>query len=153
MDDTWANLHAWLLVGHILGVLLWVGGLTAVFWLLRMHTQMPECVNDKFVLMERSLALAMDIAAALAMGTGLALALHRPGGGNLFSQSGAGWFHIKLTIVVLGVLSMHGLIRARVGKFSRGEKPVVPTWVWSVILVSVVAILVMVFRGPLMFRK
>ena len=147
----WANLHAWLLVGHLLGVVLWIGGLTAVFWILRMHTQMPATVNDKFVLMERSLALAMDIAAALAIGCGIALALHRPGDGTLFSQKGAGWFHIKLTIVVLGILSMHGMIRARVGKFSRGETPTVPNWIWSVILISIVAILVMVFRGPIMF--
>ena len=145
------DLRQWLLVGHVLGVVLWIGGFTAVFWLLRMHTQMPETVNDKFVLMERSLALAMDIAAALAIGTGLTLALYRTP--TLFAQPGAGWFHIKLTIVVLGVLSMHGLIRARVGKFSRGEKPAVPSWIWSVLLVSVTAILVMVFRGPLMFAK
>lgn len=150
--ESWINLHAWLLVGHLLGVLLWVGGLTAVFWLLRMHSQMPETVNDKFVLMERSLALAMDLAATLAIGCGLALALHRPEGmKNLFAAPGAGWFHIKLTIVVLGILSMHGMIRARVAKFSRGEKPAVPTWIWSVILVSVVGILVMVFRGPILF--
>ena len=152
--QSWMNLHAWLVVGHVLGVILWIGGLTAVFWLLRMHTQMPDTVNDKFVLMERSLALAMDIAAALAMGTGIALALHRPGGSpSLFAAPGAGWFHIKLTIVVLGILSMHGMIRARVGKFSRGQKPTVPNWIWSVILISIVAILVMVFRGPIMFAK
>jgi uncharacterized membrane protein len=145
------DLHTWLLVGHLLGVLLWVGGLTTVFWLLRMHTQMPDSVSDRFVLMERSLALAMDIAATLAIGTGLGLALHQKP--TLFAQPGAGWFHIKLTIVVLGVLSMHGMIRARVGKFSRGEKPTVPTWIWSVLLISITAILVMVFRGPIMFAK
>jgi uncharacterized membrane protein len=151
MTESALNLHSWLLVGHLLGVVLWVGGLTTVFWLLRMHTQMPDTVSDKFVLMERSLALAMDIAATLAIGTGLALALHQTP--NLFSRPGGGWFHIKLTIVVLGILSMHGMIRARVAKFSRGEKPSVPNWIWSVILISIVAILVMVFRGPIMFAK
>jgi len=145
------DLHTWLLVGHLLGVLLWVSGLTAVFWLLRMHTHMPESVNDKLVVMERSLALAMDIAATLAMGCGLGLAFNRTP--NLFAAPGAGWFHIKLTIVVLGILSMHGMIRARVAKFSRGEKPEVPNWIWSVILLSITAILVMVFRGPIMFAK
>jgi uncharacterized membrane protein len=147
----WVNLHMWLLVGHILGVLLWVGGLTAVFWVTRMHTQMPDTVNDKFVLMERSLAMMMDIAALLAMGAGVALALHRPPGEATTFK--AAWLHVKLTIVVLGLLSMHGMLRVKVGKLSRGEKPLVPTWMWSVILLSVVGILVMVFRGPMMFAK
>lgn len=151
--ESWLNLHTWLLVGHVLGVLLWIGCLTAVFWVLRMHTQMPDSVNDKFVLMERSLALVMDIASALAMGCGIGLALHRVGGGTIFSEKGAGWFHIKLTLVVLGILSMHGMLRARVAKFSRGEKPTVPTWIWSVLLISVVGIVVMIFRGPIMFAK
>lgn len=145
------ELHSWLLVGHLLGVILWIGGLTAVFWLLRLHTQMPESVSDKFVLMERALALAMDIASALAIGCGLGLAFDRTP--SLFATRGAGWFHVKLTIVVLGVVAVHGLIRAKVGKFSRGERPDVPTWIWSVLLISVVGILLMVFRGPLLFAK
>ena len=145
------DLQAWLLVGHLLGVVLWIAGLATVFWILRMHTHMPEAANDKLVLMERSLALAMDLAAALAIGCGLGLAFNQTP--NIFARPGAGWFHIKLTIVVLGLLSMHGMIRARVGKFSRGERPAVPTWIWSVILISVTAILVMVFRGPAMFAK
>jgi uncharacterized membrane protein len=145
------HLHAWLLVGHLLGVVLWIAGLTTVFWLLRIHTHMPETVNDKLVLMERSLALMMDIAATLAIGCGLGLAFNQTP--NIFARPGAGWFHIKLTIVVLGILSMHGMIRARVAKFSRGERPNVPTWIWSVLLVSIAGILIMVFRGPIMFAK
>jgi uncharacterized membrane protein len=145
------DLKQWLLVGHVLGVILWIGGLSTVFWVLRIHTQTPDTISDKLVLMERSLALAMDLAAALAIGTGLGMAFqYTP---NLFAMEGAGWFHIKVTIVVVGLIAMHGMIRARVGKFSRGEKPVVPTWIWSVMLVSVTAILVMVFRGPIMFAR
>ena len=143
------ELHAWLLVGHLLGVVLWIAGMTAVYWLLRIHTQTPASVNDKLVLMERSLALMMDIAATLAIGCGLGLAFNQTP--NIFARPGAGWFHIKLTIVVLGILSTHGMIRARVAKFSRGEQPTVPNWIWSVLLISVTAILILVFRGPIMF--
>lgn len=145
------DLHTWLLVGHLVGVFLWIGGLSTVFWLLRLHTQSPPAVHEKLLLMERSLALSMDLAAALAIGCGLGLAFNRTP--NLFATPGAGWFHIKLTIVVLGILSAHGMIRAKVGKLSRGETPTVPAWIWTMILVSLVAILIMVFRGPIMFAK
>lgn len=147
-------MYEWLKAAHIIGVLLWVGGLFAVYWLLRLHAQAPKDVSDKLVLMERSLALSMDIAAALAIGCGLAMALSHGGTHpttTLFAAPGAGWFHIKLAVVVLGVLSTHGMIRARVGKFSRGETPSVPQWLWSLLLVSIVAIVILVFRGPIMF--
>jgi uncharacterized membrane protein len=145
------ELHTWLLVGHIVGVILWVGGLSTVFWLLRIHTQSPPEMHEKLVLMERSLALSMDLAATLAIGCGLGLAFNMTP--NAFARPGGGWFHIKLTIVVLGLLSAHGMIRAKVGKVSRGQMPTVPTWLWSLILISVVGIVLMVFRGPLLFAK
>ena len=143
------DLHSWLLVGHLIGVLLWIGGLSTVYWMLRVHSQSPPEVHEKLVLMERSLALSMDLAAALAIGCGLGLVFNQTP--NLFARPGAGWFHIKLTLVVLGVLSAHGMIRARVGKFSRGQVAPVPQWIWSLLLVAVVGIIIMVFRGPIMF--
>ena len=148
-------MNEWLLVGHLIGVILWIASLTTVYWLLRVHTQAPKEVHERLILMERSLALTMDLAATLAIGCGIALAVHPevPGIPNLFARPGAGWFHIKLTIVVLGILSMHGLIRARVGKASRGQPLRVPQWIWTVILISIVGVLVMVFRGPKMFAK
>jgi uncharacterized membrane protein len=145
------QLQTWLLVGHIVGVILWVAGLSTVFWLLRIHTQSPKDMHEKLVLMERSLALSMDLAATLAIGCGLGLAFNMTP--NAFARPGGGWFHIKLTIVVLGLLSAHGMIRAKVGKASRGEMPTVPTWLWSIILISIVGIVLMVFRGPLLFAK
>ena len=119
--------------------------------MLRLHAQASADVNDKLVLMERSLALAMDLAATLAIGCGLGWRSRSIQTPNLFARPHAGWFHIKLTIVVLGILSVHGIIRARVGRFSRGQTPTVPQWIWSLLLVSIVAILVIVFRGPMMF--
>ena len=139
----------WLLAAHLIGVILWVAGLSTLFWFLRFHTQAPKEAHDKLVLLERSLALAMDLAAALAIGAGLWLAIAN----KLFSRPGGGWFHIKLTLVVLGVLSVHGMLRARVGKFSRGQTPTVPSWLWSLLLVAVTVIVILVFRGPIMFAK
>lgn len=146
--------QTWLLTGHLIGVILWMGSLFTVYWLLRFHTQAPASANDKLVLMERSMGLVMDLGATLAMGCGLAMAFMHGGThptSTIFGMKGAGWFHIKLTIVVLGILSVHGMLRGRIAKFSRGETPAVPQWIWSLLLVSIVGIVVMVIRGPIMF--
>ena len=145
-------MYTWLLTGHLVGVLLWVGAMFTVFWLLRFHTQAPAAVNDKLVLMERSMALVMDLGATLAMGCGIALIFPLDGSwhpsSTIFGMPKQGWFHVKLTLVVLGVLSVHGILRGRVAKFSRGETPTVPPWLWSLLLVALVAITVMVMRRP-----
>lgn len=150
------RMYGWLLTGHLIGVILWMGSMFSVYWLLRFHAQAPKEVHEKLTLMERSLALAMDLAATLAMGAGLVMAFTKGGThptSNLFSAPGAGWFHIKLTVVVLGILSMHGMVRARVAKFARGERPTVPHWMWSLLLVSISAIIILVMRGPAMFAR
>ena len=147
--------YAWVKSGHVIGVFLWIGGLFSVYWLLRIHTQAPVDARDKLTLMERSLALVMDLGATLAIGCGLTLALthnREHPTTNLFAAPGAGWFHIKLTVVVLGLLAVHGLVRARVARFSRGDIKPVPAWAWSLLLASLVAIVVLVFVGPRWFR-
>ncbi len=139
------KVYDWLKAGHLIGDFLWVGSMFAVYWLLRFHTHAPKEAHEKLVLMERSMAMMMDVASALAIGTGIALIVYRQGGGTIFSEKPAGWFHIKLTIIVLGLLAMHGMLRAKVKKFSNGQIPSVPQWQWTVILSSVVAVLIVVF--------
>jgi uncharacterized membrane protein len=147
-------MYLWLLTGHLIGVILWMGSLFAVYWLLRLHAQAPKDVLEKLTLMERSLALTMDLAATLAIGCGLTMALSRGGThptSNLFAAPGGAWFHVKLTAVVLGVLPVHGMVRGRIAKFSRGTIAPVPQWMWSLLLVAIVVIVVFVIRGPMMF--
>ena len=67
-------------------------------------------------------------------------------GAHLFSDKHYGWLHIKIAVVVLGVLSVHGIVSARVSKCSRGEMKEVPAWAWSVLLAAIVAILILVTR-------
>ncbi|MBA3501761.1 MAG: CopD family protein [Myxococcota bacterium] len=137
------KLLAWLLSGHLIGVFLWIGGLFAVYWLLRIHAHSPKEMHEKLTLMERSLALMMDIAAALAIGCGLALALGQEP--NIFARPKSGWFHIKLTVVVLGILPVHGMIRARIKKFGMGQITPVPQWMWTLLLASITAIAILIF--------
>jgi putative membrane protein len=146
--------YEWLKAAHLIGVIIWMGGLFAVYWLLRIHANAPKDVLDKLTLMERSLAMTMDLGAALAIGCGLTMAFVHAGDHpttTLFGAPGAGWFHAKLTVVVLGILSVHGIVRGRVAKFSRGVIKAVPAWPWSLLLASIVAVVILVIRGPAMF--
>jgi uncharacterized membrane protein len=142
----------WLKTGHLIALFLWVGGLFAIYWMLRLHEHAPKASHEKMTLLERSIALATDIASAVAIGTGVGM-LWLPFGGFYLTQSGAGWLHIKLTVVVLGILPVHGMLRARIKRFGMGQIKPVPQWLWSLFLVALTAIVILVIRGPLMFGK
>ena len=125
----------WLLVltAHVIGVVLWISGLSTIYWMLRFHDHAPKDTHEKLTLMERAMAMSTDIAATLTIGTGVAIAVHM----KYFSTPGNGWLHVKLTAVVLGILSAHGILRARIKRYSRGQLKPVPMWVWSLLLAGV----------------
>jgi uncharacterized membrane protein len=144
-------MYGWLLAAHLIGVFVWIGGLFATYWLLRIHVQAPKDVHDKLTLMERSLAMVMDLGATLAIACGVWMALKHDYShptSILFTGPHSGWFHAKLLIVLLGVISVHGMVRAKVGKLSRGQTTNVPQWAWSLLLASIVGITILVFRRP-----
>nr|HEX4316935.1 CopD family protein [Kofleriaceae bacterium] len=149
--------YSWVLSAHLIGVILWLGCMIATYWLCRIHTHTPKDARDQLTLMERSLAMVMDLAAAVAIGCGLAMAFVAGGSrgthpaSNLFAAPHAGWFHIKLTVVVLGILSVHGIVRARVARYSRGDMKPMPSWPWTVLLLSIMIVIIMVERGPDIF--
>jgi uncharacterized membrane protein len=135
----------WLLAAHLIGVLLWIGGLMSVYWIQRIHVDAPQDVRDRLTAMQRSLALMTDLASGLAIGCGVAMIVSPS---NMLTMPHMGWLHTKLTIVVLGVLPLHGMMRARVAKFSRGETPKVPQWQWSMLLACVAAIVILAVKMP-----
>lgn len=141
----------WLKAGHLISLFLWIGGLFAIYWLLRLHQHAPAAAHEKLTLMERAIAMSTDLAAAFAIGSGVAM-LFQPDGFYL-ARPGAGWLHIKLTVVVLGVLPVHGMLRARIKRFGMSDFKPVPGWLWSLFLASITVIVILVVRGPLMFAK
>jgi len=146
----------WLLAGHVISLFLWVGGLFAIYWMLRLHAHAPTDTHEKLTLMERSIALSADIAATVAIATGLVMALSHNRmhpTTTLFAAKGAGWFHIKLAVVVLGVLPVHGILRGKIKKFGMGKIAPVPQWLWSLFLASITVIVILVFRGWTIFAK
>ena len=142
----------WVLAAHVLGVVFWLGGLFTVYWLLRFHTHAPKEAHEKLVLMERSLALMMDLAATVALLCGFLMAFWYPIVGNLFATKGQGWLHVKVTAVVLAILPVHGIVRARIKKFGQGNLTDLAQWQWSLLLVGITVAIIAVTTKFVMFK-
>jgi putative membrane protein len=127
------SIYQWVRAAHLISVVLWIAGLSTLYWMLRLHDQAPKEMREKLTLMERSLALSTEIASVVAIGCGLAMALSPI---NQFTQGG-GWLHIKLTVVVIAILSVQGMLRGRVKRFAMGNIKPVPNWMWTLLLSGV----------------
>jgi uncharacterized membrane protein len=128
------SLYLLVTTAHVLGMVLWISGLTAIYWMLRFHDHAPKSSHEQLTLQERALALATDIAAAVTIGCGLAMAFDHPSHLNLFTTKPDAWLHIKLAAVVLLILPVHGILRGRIKKYSQGDLKPAPTWLWSMLL-------------------
>ena len=124
------KLYSLVMTAHVLGMVLWISGLTAIYWMLRFHDHAPKSSHEQLTLQERALALATDIAAAVTIGCGLAMSFSPT---NQFVGNGP-WLHIKLTAVVLLILPVHGILRGRIKRYSQGKIVPAPTWLWSMLL-------------------
>jgi len=138
-----ADTYAWVHLAHIIGFTVWVAGLIAVAALLRAHEGADAASRPGIVTAARSMALIMDLGATLAIAIGLVLAFKSPRFPNTAFKSG-GWLHIKLALVVLGLLAPHGMMRAKIGKLRRGAKTAaLPAWVIPVILVCAIGAIIL----------
>jgi uncharacterized membrane protein len=125
------SLYSLVMTAHVLGMVLWISGLTAIYWMLRFHDHAPKSAHEALTLQERALALATDIAAAVTIGCGIAMAVSPI---NMFTTPGHSWLHVKLTAIVLLILPVHGILRGRIKKYSQGILKPAPTWLWSMLL-------------------
>jgi len=125
------SVYLLVMTAHVIGMVLWISGLTAIYWMLRFHDHAPKSSHEQLTLQERALALATDIAATVTIGCGIAMAVSPI---NLFTTPGNGWLHVKLTAVVLLILPVHGILRGRIKKYSQGILKPAPTWLWSMLL-------------------
>jgi protoporphyrinogen IX oxidase len=106
-----------LLVIHVLGFFLWVGGLLATSMSLTRHTQETEpAARDALARLERIFmrgladpgALLTIVAGAGLISTNAHYFLHAP------------WLHIKLTFVLF-LIGLHGLVAVRTKRFATGR--------------------------------
>ena len=124
----------WLVAFHVVAVVVWVAGLTAVLALLQLFPDMEEKSRAPLLRVARRIAIAMDIGATGAIALGLILALrHTP---NEFKHGM--WLHVKLTAVVVGVLSTHGMARVKLKKFRNGDLRPVPGAMWILLAAGVI---------------
>jgi len=144
--------YAWLHVGHVLGFTLWVAGLLAVASLLRAHEGADAASRPGLVGAARSMALIMDLGATLAIAIGLVMAIKGPNYPNTAFKTG-GWLHVKLALVVVGLLAPHGIMRAKIGKLRRSTQTgALASWVIPVILVCAAAAIAL-GANPTLLRK
>jgi protoporphyrinogen IX oxidase len=114
------QVYLWWKAAHVFGFVVWIAGLASLLHLLYVHPWVGENNRAPIAMVERRVAILMDLGALLAIAAGLRVAL----GTSAFSSGG--WLHVKLTIGV-GLLALHGLARAKVRKFRNGDiKPISP---------------------------
>lgn len=106
-----------LLVGHIFGFVLWVGGLLVTSMALTRHTQETElAAREALARLERIFMRGLaDPGALLTIAAGVSLIstnahyfLHAP------------WLHIKLTFVLF-LIGLHGMVAMRTKRFATGK--------------------------------
>jgi uncharacterized membrane protein len=142
------SLYLWAKVLHVIGFVLWVSGLWAGIWLLKAHAQVDPASRPTLVGAERKVGASMDAGATFALIGGLAMAF----GGPINAFKTGGWLHVKLTLVVLGVFSVHGLVRGRMRKFRNGDLTPLPGWVVPVLFVALAGIIAL-GANPTLLRK
>lgn len=133
-------LYLWVKAFHVLGITLWISGLLTALHLLTAASKEPAQTPEEFQRREGSIGRFLDAGSGLAIVTGLWMLLSVPS-----ILTGAGFMHAKLTLV-LGLLGLHGYVRAQLKRFRTGRgKPIshalLPV---VVILTACIAVLILV---------
>lgn len=109
---------SWVLLLHLLGFAMWVGGLLAVTGSLSRAGSLDAPARTGLIegaaRIERWVALPGFL---LALGLGLYMLITNATGHTPLRQ---GWMHIKLTLVLVGMLPVQGLVGARRKKLREG---------------------------------
>jgi uncharacterized membrane protein len=145
MDDT----TIWMGVGHFIGFTFWIAGLVATAALLRAHHAADVASRPGIVTSARAMAGLMEFGSLLAIGIGLwqAFASSKYAAFGTAFGSG-GWLHLKLTIVVIGLIVPHAYLRIALKRARTEGAAVRPigAWVIPVILIAAAATIAVV-RG------
>jgi len=138
----------WVRVAHVLGFVLWSSGLLTGIFLLRAHASVEASARQALVPIEKVVGIIMDAGATIAMAAGFVFAFST----TPIAFKTGGWLHMKLTLVVVGVLSVHGMVRVKMRKYRNGDVSPLPSWVLPVLLVCLAAIIAL-GANPTLLRK
>ncbi len=133
--------YNWSLALHVIGVLLWVGGLLGLVITLR---SIAGEASSGLLTAGKKFAGMMNVGALIAIAIGVYVLVRSPAA--LMKQP---WMHIKLTAVVLGPFAIHGYLQVQLKKARnnqfKGLSPIVP----MVLTAAIVAIVILVIVKPL----
>lgn len=136
--------YKWTLAIHVVGVVLWTGGLFACLRMLAAHAAAGTGAAAAWIQAERRTAVFMDIGATIAILSGLYLTLASP----KMPLTTGGWLHAKLTLVVLGMLGLHVFTRVKLRKFRNGDVRALPGFALPVFVVVVLGVIVLAKVQP-----
>jgi protoporphyrinogen IX oxidase len=130
---------------HVLGFILWVGSLLGLTLVLQAH-QRASGPHEGLIGAERSIARAMELGAMLTIVCGALMILFSPAAVSPIRQP---YVHMKLTLVVV-IIALHGLVRAKMAKLGRGEGKAPPSWVNGLILLVAIGAIALAILKPLL---
>ena len=118
MQDILSSWYLWLKTIHILAVIAWMAGLLLLprYFVLHAQVEPSDPTSDRLITMEsklRGIIIAPSMIATWLFGILLALSIP-----DIMSQ---GWFHVKLTMVIL-LSAYHGYLVRLAKEFKRGER-------------------------------
>jgi len=136
----------WVRTAHVFGFVTWVGSMLGCALALRQAASADVTARTALAALAKRLAIAMDGGAAITIVAGLAL-IHglAAAGANPLTLP---WMHVKLTLVVVGLIGSHVLLRMRVKAYQRGEPKPLPAFLFPGIHVVVIGILIMAIVQP-----
>lgn len=140
--------YNWLRVGHVIGFVCWIAGMVTVLQLLRVHAHVEGAAREVLTRHQQKAGILMDVGATVAMICGFWLAF----GGPINAFSTGGWLHVKLTVVALALLGIHGWSRVQIKRFRHGHvRPVSP--VLTYVVIAAAAIVIALGANPTLLRK
>jgi protoporphyrinogen IX oxidase len=135
-------LYLWVKAFHVLGVTLWIAGLLTALHLLTVASKAPAQSPEEFHRREGSVGRFLDAGSGLAILTGIWMLLQ-----SLDLLRGAGFMHAKLTLV-LGLLGLHGYVRAQLKRFRTGRGKSVPAALFPTVIAVTGVIIVLILVRP-----
>lgn len=137
---------AWILVAHVFGIVLWLGGLLMTTVLLAQHARetSPEARAALTRLEKKSMRAMADPGALIAILAGVTLILSNPP-----YYVHATWLHIKLTLVVAMII-LHGFIGIEMKSLQKGVTAMTSGkawWLFGGVLLIFLCILIATLPG------
>ncbi|HVB34576.1 MAG TPA: CopD family protein [Patescibacteria group bacterium] len=137
---------AWILVVHVFGIVLWIGGLLMTTVLLAGHARetSPEACSALTRMEKKSMRAMADPGALLAILAGISMILTNP---SYYMH--ATWLHFKLTLVVVLII-LHAFIGIEMKSLQKGVRTMTSGKAWMLfggVLLVFLSILIATLPG------